>query len=184
MNSNQDHENIRGAIVDAQYVQIASVFTNEKDARESVNELVKTTNISREQLTVIKPNDNEFSEKLEGDSRALGKLMWHSHLILGAAGLFVGAVVAFFLVSYGPAMTQQNPFWTYLALISPGLFTGLFVAGLLSLRPDRNLIIEKVKSAIKQNRFAIVVNLRKNQSGKEVLHVLRKHSIDSVEAIQ
>lgn len=170
--------------VSAEQVQIASVFESRENAHRAIQNVVKTSVVEAPQVTLIEPGDTEFNRKLEGDSKALGNMMWYSHLILGGAGLIIGLIVAYFLVEFGPAMTQQNPIFTYIALISPGLFVGLFVAGLISLRPDRTKIIEVVRSAIKSKRYAVIVNLRKGQSASDISAMLKRYSDQVVQTAQ
>ena len=110
--------------------------------------------------------------------------MWSSHLLLGAVGLVVGLIAAFLLTQFGPAITQQNPLFTYIALISPGLFIGLFVAGLIGLRPDRNEVIQTVRHAVRYGKVALVINLKKTQSASQVTKLLKQHSDNVVESIR
>ncbi|GGF66111.1 hypothetical protein [Alteromonas lipolytica] len=176
--------NFRTTFIPAENVQIASVYETERSARQAIKHVVDSSSIDAEQVTLIEPGDSEFNRKLEGDSKALGKMMWFSHLLLGAAGLAVGLITAYLLVSIGPALTQQNPTFTYIALISPGIFIGLFVAGLLSLRPDRTQIIEVVRQALKAQHYAVVVNLREGQSVAKIRDLFGHHSNKVVESIQ
>ena len=111
-------------------------------------------------------------------------MMWYSHLILGGAGLLIGMIVAYVLVEFGPALTQNNPLFTYIAMISPGIFIGLFVAGLLSLRPDRTEIIDVVREAVRNKRYAVIVNLRKGQPVDTIRELFSRHSDRVIAAIQ
>lgn len=104
--------------------------------------------------------------------------------MLGGIGLLVGLLFAFILVEFGPALTQQNPLFTYIALISPGIFTGLFIAGLLGLRPDRSQIIQTVRHAVRRKKVALVINLEKSQSVSDVSQFLNNRSNTVVEAIR
>ncbi|WP_414827617.1 hypothetical protein [Alteromonas sp. H39] len=184
MNTVTDHENFRAELISAKHTQVAAIFDSEKEAKRSANELTKNTAIKAGQITLVDPNDNKLSRKLEGPSKPIGKSMWHSHLALGGAGLVVGLLAALLLTQFGPALTQQNPLFTYIALISPGLFIGLFVAGLIGLRPDRTEIINTVRHAVKEQKYALIVNLKESQSANAVTDALNKNSSKVVEAIK
>ncbi|MEG3768011.1 hypothetical protein [Alteromonas sp. 14N.309.X.WAT.G.H12] len=172
------------AIVGAKQSQLAAIFDDEPQAAKSIATLKAQTNLSPQQLTLIHPHDQEFNAKLEKASDKVGKHLWHSHLILGAAGIATGLLFAFVLVNIGPALTQNNPLFTYIALISPGLFIGLFVAGLIGLRPDRDAIVQTVRSAIRRGKYALVVNLKQDQSVTEVRNTLSTLSNKVIAAIQ
>ncbi|MDC8830295.1 hypothetical protein [Alteromonas gilva] len=178
------HQNDRSKLTSAKHIQIASIFSSKETADDAIDEVVKSTDVGQQQITLVQPGDTEFNRKLEGDSKALGKMMWYSHLILGASGLVVGLIIAYLLVAYGPALTQQNPTATYIAMVSPGIFTGVFVAGLLSLRPDRTQIIDVVRQAVKRSQYAVVVNLRKDQSVSRISELFSRNSNKVVESIQ
>ncbi len=98
--------------------------------------------------------------------------------------LVVGLVTAFLLTLFGPALTQQNPLFTYVALISPGIFIGLFIAGLIGLRPDRNQVIQTVRHAVRFGKVALVINLEKSQSSSKVSQLLKLHTDKVVESIR
>ena len=176
-------EEMRSSLLDHSATQVAAVYDNEKDAQESVDELTSATDIGQHQITVINPSDQDFSEKLEQDSQKLGSRMWYSHIIFGTAGLIAGLIVAWVLVTVGPALTQNNPLFTFIAMISPGIFIGLFMAGLFNLRPDRTEIIDMVRHAIRREHFAVVVNLKKTQKVDKVSSLLAKRSHKVTEAL-
>ncbi|WP_218310650.1 hypothetical protein [Alteromonas antoniana] len=184
MNTVTDHENFRAELISAKHTQVAAIFNSQQEASNSASELTKNTAVKASQITLVDPNDNKLSQKLEGPSKPIGKSMWHSHLALGGAGLVAGLIAAFFLTQFGPALTQQNPLFTYIALISPGLFIGLFIAGLIGLRPDRTEIINTVRHAVKERRYALIINLKDSQSVKTVTEALSKSSNKVVEAVK
>ncbi|WP_018981628.1 hypothetical protein [Salinimonas chungwhensis] len=182
MTQRNNLDEMRAAILSTEHTQVAAVFDTEASARASVDEVEDATDVTESQVTFVSPMDDTFSQKLEADSKKLGKHMWYAHLILGAAGLLVGLIAGWLLVSFGPALTQSNPLFTYIAMISPGIFVGLFVAGLISLRPDRSEIIDTVRHAIRRKHYAVIINMKKNQSVKNVAEILSKTSHKVVEA--
>lgn len=184
MNTVTDHDNFRAQLISARHTQVAAVFDSEQEARSSAEELTKQAAVSSSQITLVDPTDKKISQKLEGSSKSIGKSLWHSHLALGGAGLVIGLIAAFLLTQFGPALTQQNPMFTYIALISPGLFIGLFVAGLIGLRPDRTEIIDTVRHAVRERRYALIINLKESQSASAVSKSLNARSDKVVEALK
>ena len=182
--SKSEHENLRADIAPTNKVQVAAIFEDKHEAQTTAEQLTANKGISPQQVTLIDGQDEKLSQKLEGSSEKIGKHMWNSHLVLGGIGLLVGLLFAFILVELGPALTQQNPLFTYIALISPGIFTGLFIAGLLGLRPDRSQIIQTVRHAVRRKKVALVINLEKSQSVSDVSQFLNNRSNTVVEAIR
>lgn len=175
---------IHRQLINCKNTQLAAIFSSHKEAEEAVQALTSDTAIASEQIAVLSPDESELSRKVEADSRSVGKRMLTSHVAMGGIGLVVGLLIASVLVNTGPLLTQQNPIFTYIALISPGLFIGMFVAGLFSLRPDRSELIETVRHALKEKRVALIVNLKNAQSVDTVRKVLSRKSATIVEAIR
>lgn len=171
------------AIMNSKHDQLAAVFDSQSEADSSV-ETVKDAGISADQITLIHPLDPHFNEKLEQESEKIGKSLWRSHLLLGTGGVIAGLIAAMLLVMFGPELTQNNPMFTFIALISPGLFIGLFIAGLLGLRPDRDEIIQTVRSAVRRKKFALIIDLKKSQSSLHIRKLLGNHSNIVVKAAQ
>jgi len=176
--------NLRASLAPSNHVQVAAIFEDKAAAQKTIKQLTNTKDINADQVSLIDATEDALSEKLEKESKTMGKRLWHSHLALGVLGLVSGLIFASLLVSFGPALTQQNPLFTYIALVSPGIFTGLFVAGLIGLRPDRSEIVQIVRHAIRRNNVAIIVNLNKNQSIADISDFLNQHSSKVVEAVR
>lgn len=177
-------DNLRASIAPSEQIQVAAIFENKSKAQATAEQLATKTEIEPQQIALIDASDEAMSEKLEEESEAIGKKMWHSHLAMASIGLILGLIFAFLLVNHGPELTQRNPLFTYIALISPGIFTGLFIAGLVGLRPDRSQIVQTVRHAIRRNEVALVINLKKQQSVRTVSSFLHSHSNTVVEAIR
>ena len=71
--------------------------------------------------------------------------------------MIVGIVIATFLVSSGPEMTQSSPMFTYLVFIFFGLVFGMMLAGAISIRPDHDPLITKTVEASHEQNWTVVV---------------------------
>ena len=176
--------NIRAAIVSSDKLQIAAIFDTVEEARTALRRVENETSVSSHQSKLIEPSDPKLSEKLEQKSSYIANTLWTSHLALSGIGFAIGMIAAFLLTQYGPALTQQNPLFTYIALISPGTFIGMFVAGLIALRPDRNEIVLNVSDAARNGKSALIINLRKSQSAKTISGLLQQQSNKVVQSIK
>ena len=176
--------NIRAAIVSSDKLQVAAIFDTTDEARIALKRVEEKTNVASHQSQLIVPSDPKLSEKLEQKSSSIANTLWTSHLALSGLGFVIGMIAAFLLTQYGPALTQQNPLFTYIALISPGTFIGMFVAGLIALRPDRNEIVLNVSDAARNGKSALIINLRKSQSAKTISGLLQQQSNNVVQSIK
>ena len=176
--------NIRAAIVSSDNLQVAAIFDTTDEAKTALRRVEEETTVASHQSEVIEPSDPRLSEKLEQKSSSIANTLWTSHIALSGIGFALGMVAAFLLTQYGPALTQQNPLFTYIALISPGTFIGMFVAGLIALRPDRNEIVSNVTNASRNGKSALIINLRKTQSAKMISRLLQQQSSNVVQSIK
>ncbi|WP_269519430.1 hypothetical protein [Alteromonas sp. BMJM2] len=176
--------NIRAALVSSDKLQIAAIFDTLSEAKAALRRVEDETSVASNQSKLIEPSDPKLSEKLEQKSSSIANSLWTSHLALSGIGFVIGMIAAFLLTQYGPALTQQNPLFTYIALISPGIFIGMFVAGLIALRPDRNEIVLNVSDAARNGKSALVINLRKSQSAKTISGLLQQQSNNVVQSIK
>lgn len=101
--------------------------------------LVKSrTGLNDDNIEVIDREDSAVEAKIETPPQKLGKYMLLVHLKYSFIGLVIGMSIATGLVLAEVGFTRQNIAFTYIAFISPGIFIGSFVAGLLSLNPARD----------------------------------------------
>ena len=182
--NSHSNTNIRAAIISSDKLQVAAIFDTTDDARNALKLVELKTNVAAHQSELIEPSDPQLSAKLEQKSSAIANTLWTSHLVLSALGFVIGMIAAFLLTQYGPALTQQNPLFTYIALISPGTFIGMFIAGLIGLRPDRNEIVRDVSEATRNGKSALIINLRKSQSAKTISGLLKQQSHNVVQSIK
>jgi len=139
--------------------RIVAVYPSKEQLMQAKAVLKTKLGIKEKNLEVVSPEDPKVSGRLEGSSKKIGANMLRLHAIYVTVSFIVGMLIAYALVNHGPTITQLNPFFTYLALISPSIFLGAFYAGLISLKPwhdDTNLMV--VDAAEEKNWSLIVSN--------------------------
>ncbi|GLP99129.1 hypothetical protein GCM10007891_09830 [Methylophaga thalassica] len=144
--------------------KLAAVFDDEQKAIDAKQTLVNVGHFKQQDIEVIQPKDRNTSKKIESEPKAIARFITRSHFIFGGVGLLVGLVIASAMVVSGPMMTQSSPLHTYIALAVVGTFVGLLFAGLLSLRPDHDPLINDTVTASRHNLWTLIVQTdgRKN----------------------
>lgn len=155
--------------------RLAAIYATREEAVTAKNTLMDKCQLNDSLITLIEPSKDVNGAKLEGQSEKIGENMLWLHIIYGAAGLGVGLMVGWLLVNYGPEFARLNPMFTYIGMLSPGLFIGLFLSGLLSLKPQHDAVNQAVVSASRNNDWALVINIDNHHMGKgEVVPMLEK----------
>nr|WP_136250469.1 hypothetical protein [Ningiella ruwaisensis] len=139
--------------------RLAAIYSSREALVSAKQKLISKLAIKQQSIEVIEPKDDAKSYKLEGESKPIGMKMLWVHLVYGAVGIAVGLMVGWLLVNYGPEFTQLNPTFTYIAMLSPGLFIGLFLSGLVSLKPQHDKLNQSVVKASKEDEWTLLIKL-------------------------
>lgn len=137
--------------------RVIAFYRNKEDAIIASTILQRKLGLDKEQIELITPSTANMEEKLEGDSKSIAKELLKLHIVYACVGLAIGMVIAHLLVLFGPTATQSNPVFTYIALSSPSLFLGLFIAALRSLKPEHDHANQMAVSAGDKNLVTLVV---------------------------
>ncbi|MCK0107627.1 hypothetical protein [Marinobacter sp. S0848L] len=137
--------------------KIAAEFDDEVAATKAVDCLA-SAGIPASQINVVRPDDPDMARKVEPEVQGVARSLVKTHVSFGIVGLVVGLVIATVLVLVGPALTQSSPLMTYIAFgfLCPVL--ALLLAGVVSIRPDHDPVIEKTRKAHNTGRWTVVVH--------------------------
>lgn len=138
--------------------RVAATYDTHDRVLQAKTIIKRKLGIADKKIKVVAPNDGRTERKLEGRSEKVGNNMLNLHFFYGALGFLIGMLLAFILVESGPSWAQQNPMFTYIALVSPGLFIGLFIAGFMSLKPQHDVINQTVMESQSEAKWTLVID--------------------------
>lgn len=162
---------------------VAALFDNGTAAARAAGSLQRQQRGERCPVLVVEPHDPRLGRKLEPESRGIWQTLLRSHGKLGAAGLVVGAAVGALLVASGWAAAEASPGMTVGVAALYGLFAGLLLAGLLTLRPDRGRVISSVRDATAHGRWAVVAHPRSAEEADEAREALAREGGDVIRSL-
>jgi hypothetical protein len=163
--------------------KIAATFETEAAAASAVATLHSSTGLHTAQLQLIKPYERDYSKKLEPESRGIVRTAVRTHLILGAVGAIVGAMVWGLLYSKGLPTIVSSPQASAVALVFFSAVGGMLLGGLITARPDHQIVIQRVQEATQAGRWSVVVHPRNPRQCEAAMAVLREHDPDLVRSI-
>lgn len=134
---------------------VAASFDARQGAENAVSTLEKDAHLSGA-AQIIAPGDPTFVRKLEPEQRGIWRTAIRSHLLLGISGAVLGAIVAAVLVLTWPA-AASSPGFTFLFATVFGAMIGMMFGGLLTLRPDHGVVIQRVRKWLRWGRWVVVV---------------------------
>lgn len=138
--------------------KVAAMFDSERRARRTAQALRRALGLKQSQVQVISPHVQHPDRKLEPEGRGIMRTIVIAHVKLGAIGLVAGALVFAALYAAGLGLVTSSPGFAAALIIGYGGVFGLMAGGLVSLRPDHDPYIHKVRDALGEGRSAVVVH--------------------------
>ena len=151
---------------------VAATFSDPVSAADAATEL--RADMPQVEVDLVRPRDADFARKMEPETTGIWRTAVRSHRVLGPAGLLVGAAAAATLVSLDWPAAASSPMLTALFLSTLGLFAGLMLAGLLTLRPDRSRVTLSIRRRNRAGQWAVVAHPRSPAQSDWVVDRLRK----------
>ncbi|HMW29960.1 riboflavin biosynthesis protein RibA [Plasticicumulans sp.] len=138
--------------------KVAGLFDTADEARSAANTVRSETGMSDGQVMLVQPNDAAFGRKLEPEQRRIPATLIRTHVVFGAIGLGLGALIALTLMLFGVDAVTSNALIALVVFSVMGLMLGLMFGGFLSLRPDHDVVISAVMSATRHGHWAVVAH--------------------------
>jgi hypothetical protein len=162
---------------------VAGIFETEDQAKHAEESLIDEGHFHSEEVQLLKPGDTHLQDRLEPETKAIGKELILSHYIMGAAGLIGGVVLAAIVTTIGPTFAQSSPLLTYLALAMVGTFLGLIAAGAFTIRPDHDPLINETMEATKDNKWAVIVQASDRDHQQRARQLLSPTAISVIDTL-
>lgn len=156
--------------------KVAAVFASEVSAREVAGRLRATLQLSEAQVQVITPADRRPGHKLEPETQGIFNTIVRAHLHLGFWGAVAGAVAFGLLWAMGVPFIVNSAKLAGAVMVVFGAIAGLMFGGLVSLRPDHDLYINKVFDALGEGRSAVVVHAFSREQSAQAEALLKDAS--------
>ena len=160
--------------------KVAAIFADAAVARETAVRLRQAMDLGEAQVQLIAPGDPRPGRKLEPESRGIFRTMLRAHLRLGILGAVVGAVVFAVLFARGIPYIVNSAVMAAAVLVAFGAVGGLFLGGLMTLRPDHDPYITRVYAALEQGRTAVVVHSFSREQNAQATEFLKQFSDEVV----
>lgn len=138
--------------------KVGAVFRTERSARRAMENLILDMQLDRRQIRLIRPGDVGPERKVEPETVGVRETLWRSHLFFGMIGLLVGLGVGAALLASGLAMVRSAPILTLVVLAFFGVSAGLITAGVLTLRPDHDRLVDRAVQAANAGEWMLLVH--------------------------
>ncbi|AEC20036.1 hypothetical protein PT7_1496 [Pusillimonas sp. T7-7] len=154
--------------------KIAAIFDTESAAAAAAATLHAETGIQAAQLRLIKPHDKGYSKRLEPESRGIARTAVRAHLSLGLAGGLIGLIAWGLAYLSGWGIITSSSQGSAIAFIFFSAIAGMLLGGLITARPDHQMVIQRVRDATQQGQWSLVVHPRSPKQRRATMNVLTR----------
>lgn len=152
--------------------KVAAIFDSEERARRIAQSLRRRLRLQPSQVMVVTSNDRHPGRKMEPEDKGIFRTMVVAHVRLGLAGTAVGVLVFALLYLSGLELVTASPGFAAALIIGYGAVFGLMAGGLVTLRPDHDPYIHRIRDALERGKSAVVVHAfdaNQRRAAKETL---------------
>lgn len=136
--------------------KVAAIFPDHAAAQRAADALRTALPMKKNtQLVVLRPGDAP-DRALEPEQAGIFRTIVRAHIWLGLGGAVAGAAAFVLLYVLDVRMVVQSPVWSAMVIIAFATVGGLMLGGLVSLRPDHDPYISRVRGALAEGRSAVV----------------------------
>lgn len=154
--------------------KVVGVFEHEKEAVESKEKLKERIGLSGEQLKLVGPDEKRYGRKLEPEGQGIARTAVRAHVIFGVAGLLVGVLIWAAIYALGWDALRSSPGLAAIPILFFSTVGGLMLGGLITARPDHEIIILHVREAVELGKWSLIVHPRTSAQCDQAEEILNE----------
>lgn len=163
--------------------KVAGIFRDRDAAKGAAQELRDSLSLQAAQLEVLYPGAKDVSRALEPEQAGIFRTILRTHAWLGVAGAVAGVLVFGVMYGLGLALVVQSAGIAALVLTGFGAIAGLMLGGLVSLRPDHDPYISRVREGLESGASAVVVHAFDLAQRSQAEELLQRRGADTVRTL-
>lgn len=159
--------------------KLAGLLGSLGDAQGAAAQVVASAGIGPSQVRVLGPQDaaperrDAFDRALEPEGRRIFGTLLRTHVAGALAGALLGGVLYALLYGSAQPMVVSSPWLALIAVLGFATTFGLLAAGLVALRPDHTVLMNRLRDELRGNRWAVVVHPVNAQQFERARQLLR-----------
>jgi len=158
--------------------KIAAIYETRDAASAAAQTLSRQAGLEGSQWSLVAPHEKGFARKLEPETKGIARTGVRAHLVLGAIGLLAGVVFWAFLYGVSIAYIVSSPAASAAVIISFATILGMMMGGLVTARPDHQIVILKVRQAAEKGKWSLVLHPRNPEQCDALMKELSEAGAD------
>ncbi len=138
--------------------KIAAVYDNEAAAQVAARQIRSLPHMQRRQVQIVRPFDREWGRRVEPEGLGIWRTAIRSHVTCAVIGFEVALLGFVGLWAADVTAVTSTPGMALLVMLMFGTIFGLMVGGLLTIRPDHEVVVARVREAIAHGQWSVVIH--------------------------
>lgn len=159
--------------------RVVGVYQKQASAEAVLERLRNSAGLGRAQVRLLRPQDASpshrdlFGQSVEPESAGQARTLVRTHVLGGLAGGGLGVALYLWLAASDHPLIASSPLLAFVVIVGLAIAFGLLAGGLLALRPDHILLINQLRSALRENRWVVVAHPLDRAQTAKVKEVLK-----------
>lgn len=177
---------LRGLFGERSLTEVAGFFAQKNEAEDTMKQILGSGTAHPAQVRLLGPQDADpaqgyrLGRTLEPESAGIARTVIQRHVVAGMAGAMLGLAVYFWLLHASHPLLTSSPWVAFIAIVGFATALGLLLGGLVTLRPDHVRLISHVRSALRQQQWAVVAHPLDARQAARLRQALEKNAAEVV----
>lgn len=163
--------------------KLVAVFDTAAAAEDAAERLRSGAGLNAGQVRILVPGDARLDIKVEPEPAGVARTAVRTHVAFGAAGFVVGVLVWFVLFSTRFDLVRGTPLASAVAIVFFLTMAGLLLGGFLTLRPDHQILITRLRSALESGKWCVVIHPRSPEECDRVEALLARDGARTMRSV-
>ena len=180
---------LKGLFGEKSLTKVVGLFADKNQADAAAAGVLRAPGMVAGQARVLGPQDAKLSRRdlfgrtMEPEQRGIFRTLFLTHGITGLVGGVAGLLLFLWLYRSGQPMVASSPLLAFIAIVGFAITFGLLLGGLIAIRPDHVWLITAVRSALKKNRWAVIVHPTDADQTAAVREILRDSGAEVLKSL-
>ncbi len=180
---------LKGMFGEKSLAKVVGLFIDKTQADAAVADVLKAPGMVAGQARVMGPQDAKmarrelFGRTMEPKQRGIFKTLLITHSVTVLAGSLIGVLLFTWLYRSGEPMVASSPLLAFIAIVGFSITFGLLLGELIAIRPDHVWLVMAVHSALKEDRWAVIVHPTDASQTAAVNEILRQSGAEVLKSL-
>ena len=157
--------------------KIVAVFQNNQ-AAERCAQVLREKGVDPNQYEIIAPHETHYDRKLEPEEQGIQRTAVKAHVRLGSAGFVLGWLIWGGLYLAGVELISSTPGRSLIPILFFSTAAGLMWGGFVTMRPDQEVVIQEVETAVHEGHWSLVIHSRSSEQTHTITQTLSDLNIE------